>query len=387
MNGVLNGTPKRAPLTRRKRSVSMIARMSTSATDLDPVALVEDQAAVAMSVQNDSVELRRCWHPIARSTEVSELPRRFWLLGEPLVGYRAAGEAVILSDRCPHRRAPLSKGAVMDGTIQCAYHGWRFDATGSCVEIPSLPPGPLARGARVVAPQVVERDGLVFVALDEPIIDVPEFAQYESATQRVVHLEPYSGRYSAALLIDNQLDLTHFAFVHKSTFGTPEAKRTPRYEIERDSWGFRIDAEIPISASNDPAALEGRHPLLQHRLMRYRYVAPFFVEITLSYPVMGGSTVVMFFAQPEQAAQPRLVVTLSFMHPDGFTLEDLAERVAFERRVIGEDLELQSSFDVMDLPLDASAECHVRAERASVEYRRILTSLFTAAQIGGADVN
>ena len=56
-------------------------------------------------------------------------------------------------------------------------------------------------------------------------------------------------------------------------------------------------------------------------------------------------------------------------------------------RVIGEDLELQSSFDVMDLPLDASAECHVRAERASVEYRRILTSLFTAAQIGGADVN
>jgi hypothetical protein len=55
--------------------------------------------------------------------------------------------------------------------------------------------------------------------------------------------------------------------------------------------------------------------------------------------------------------------------------------------VIAEDLELQSSFDVLDLPLAPGAECHVRADRASVECRRILTSLFTMDQIGGPDVD
>lgn len=361
--------------------------MRTSATDLNRVALVEDDAAVAMSVRNDSVELRRCWHPIARVGEVSESPRRFWLLGEPLVVFRAKGTVAALVDRCPHRRAPLSKGEVVDGTIQCAYHGWRFDASGSCVEIPSLPPGPIPRTARATAPRVFERGGLVFVALDEPIVEAPEFEQLESATRRVVELEPFSGRYSAAMLIDNQLDLAHFAFVHKRTFGAKEAARTPRYDIERDPWGFRVEVEVPITAANDRDALEGRHPLLQHRLMRYRYVAPFFVEITLIYPVMGGSTVVTFFAQPLQEAQARLYVSLAFSHPEGISVEDLAERVAFERRVVAEDLELQSSFDVLDLPLAPGAECHVRADRASVEFRRILTSLFTAAQIGGADVD
>ena len=220
MNGMLNGPPKRAPLTRRKPSVSIIGRMSTSATDLDPVALVEDLATAARSVLNDSVELRRCWHPIARATEITERPRRFWLLGEPLVAFRVHETVVVLVDRCPHRRAPLSQGVRVGDSIQCPYHGWRFDAEGHCVEIPSLPPGRVPRNADAVAPKVQERAGLVFVALGEPIVDLPEFEQVESATQRVVALEPYSGRYSAAMLIDNQLDIAHFAFIHKSTFGT-----------------------------------------------------------------------------------------------------------------------------------------------------------------------
>ena len=365
----------------------MIAHMSTSATDLDPVALVGDDAAATMSVRNGSVELRRCWHPIARAAEVSELPRRFWQLDVALVAFRANCEVVVLEDRCPHRRAPLSKGSVIDGTIQCAYHGWRFDASGSCVEISSLGSGPLPRAAHATTPRVLERGALASVALDDPIVDLSEFEQDDTATQRVVDLEPFAGRYAAAMLIDNQLDLAHFAFVHRSTFGSDAAARTPRYEIERDQWGFTVEVEVPITAANDREALDGRRSLAQHRPMRYRYVAPFFVELTLIYPVMGGSTVVTFFAQPLQAAQARLYVSLAFSHPDGFSEDELAERVAFERRVVGEDLELQSSFDVLDLPLQRDAECHVRADRASLGFRRILTSRSAMAQIGGADVN
>lgn len=310
-----------------------------------------------------------------------------WLLGEPFVVYRADGRAVVLFDRCPHRRAPLSSGSVMDGVIECAYHGWRFDPEGRCVDVPSSPRGSIPANAQIFAPRVLERNGLVFVALDEPLLEIPEIDLLESPTRRVVALEPYEGRFAAALLIDNQLDISHFSFIHRATFGVHEEPVAPQYEVERTDWGFCLAAEVPISAANDREAIEGRRPLRQYRTMQYRYVAPYFVEITLHYPVMGGSTVVTFFAQPERAEHAKLYVTVAFSNPDGFSDEELAERVAFERKVIGEDLALQARFDVLDLPLGAGAESHVRADRASIEYRRILTQLLMAARASTVDVD
>jgi phenylpropionate dioxygenase-like ring-hydroxylating dioxygenase large terminal subunit len=338
-------------------------------------------------VRNDSPELRGCWHPIARSAEIADDPRKFWLLGMPLVAFRAAGELVVLHDRCPHRRAPLSAGTVVEGTLECAYHGWRFGPDGACVAIPSMPSGPFPSSARASVARVAERNGLVFVALEDPLVELPEIDLSEDATRRVVELEPYVGRFAAAQLIDNQIDFSHFSFVHRATFGAADEPITPRYEDERDDWGFRVEAEVPIVALNDPDALAGRRPLRQHRLMSYRYVAPFFVEIALSYPMSSGSMVVTFFAQPERADQARMYVSLAFFQPDGFTEQQLAERVAFERRVIAEDLALQASFDELDLPLAIDAECHVRADRASLEYRRILSALFGASRSGSTRAN
>ena len=51
---------------------------------------------------------------------------------------RIDGEVVAFADRCPHRLAPLSIGTICGTTLQCAYHGWMFDASGAVVEIPSL---------------------------------------------------------------------------------------------------------------------------------------------------------------------------------------------------------------------------------------------------------
>jgi vanillate O-demethylase monooxygenase subunit len=343
--------------------------------------LPSDGVASSMVVRNDAPELRKCWHPIARSGEITEAPKRVWLLGIPLVAFRSRGVAVILYDRCPHRRAPLSAGRAVDGTIECAYHGWRFDATGACVEIPSMPAGQVPSAARTPAPAAVdERNGLVFVALDTPLVGLPGIDLEQTPTRRVVELDPYSGRFSAAQLIDNQVDISHFSFVHRTTFGVLDQPVVPRYEIERDEWGLRLHADAPILAANDPAALAGWRPLRQNRSMSYRYIAPFFVEIELSYPLSGASMTVSFFAQPERETQARLYVTLAFSHPDGLTDEELEARVEFERRVIAEDLELQSSFEELDLPLAIDAECHVRADRASLEYRRILAALFGAAR-------
>jgi vanillate O-demethylase monooxygenase subunit len=326
--------------------------------------------------------LTRTWLPVARSEEVTDAPVGVWLLGRPLVVARLGTEVVALHDRCPHRGSPLSAGAIVGETIACAYHGWRFDGRGRCVEVPSQDPQtPVPPKAHCGLPlAAVERYGLVFVCLGSPLVDLPDIPALADPDRSTVHLTPFSGRYGAAQLIDNQLDVTHFAFLHRETFGSPDARRSLPGTVEGEPWGFSFSMSLPILANNDPAVAAGLRPLDQHRTMRYRYRAPFFVELELTYPVMGGSNVIVFFVQPETIDRATLYVICSFEQPGGFTTEELDQRIAFEYRVITEDLALQERFGDLALPLDPRAECHVRADRPGLEYRRMLAQLVTASQ-------
>ncbi len=332
-----------------------------------------DRRAPGVVLSNADPSLRGSWLAIARSAEVTEQPSKFWLLGEPFVAYRDGANAVVFADRCPHRRAPLSEGRLDSGVLTCPYHGWQFASDGQCVLVPSIGPDrPVPPRARLEPIQVEERHGLVFVALASPVVEIPSVPTPRGAH---VALAPYEGRYGASLLIDNQLDIAHFAFVHAATFGDPDQPETPPYSVVREGLGFTAELEVPFTAANDPAAQVGEHPLVQHRRMRYRYEAPFFVELALDYPVMGGTTTIHFFATPLSGDRSRFYVDLYFDREEGFSADELAERVAFEQRVIAEDLGLQERFDTTDLPLGPQDECHVRADRASIEYRRILAEL------------
>ena len=66
-----------------------------------------------------------------------------------------------LEDRCAHRQVPLSKGMVDGCTLRCCYHGWRYDASGRCIDVPYLGKGKLPNGVRRYP--CFERDGLIFV--------------------------------------------------------------------------------------------------------------------------------------------------------------------------------------------------------------------------------
>src|SRR5262249_47662862 len=79
------------------------------------------------------------WFPIALASELSTgavVGRDF--LGTRVILYRdATGNALVQSAYCPHLGADLSVGQVVDGQIRCAYHHWRFDCHGRCVDIPT----------------------------------------------------------------------------------------------------------------------------------------------------------------------------------------------------------------------------------------------------------
>ena len=88
--------------------------------------------------------LRQYWFPAIPSFELPSPdcpPIRVRMLGEDLVAYRdSTGEVGVFVQACPHRGASLFFGRNEEAGLRCVYHGWKFDTTGACVDMPSEPP-------------------------------------------------------------------------------------------------------------------------------------------------------------------------------------------------------------------------------------------------------
>jgi len=80
--------------------------------------------------------LRRYWYPIAAVSELARHPTKFVkVLGEELVLFKdTQGRLGLIDAHCPHRRANLAYGMAEEDGLRCAYHGWKFDRTGRCLE-------------------------------------------------------------------------------------------------------------------------------------------------------------------------------------------------------------------------------------------------------------
>lgn len=182
--------------------------------------------------------LKNQWLPVCLVSDLSKQPKRFILLDIPLVIFRLNGQAVVLEDRCPHRGAPLSAGKLIGDTLQCAYHGWRFNTLGACVAIPGLTETTSCDDKRVPAYDIQLYAGLVFVCLDrnmntQPLCQLPllDSTHYSSHLMQIKD-DNFSG--SALNIIENVLDATHTHFVHSGL-------------IRRDSKRQMITATLSVN--------------------------------------------------------------------------------------------------------------------------------------------
>jgi len=169
--------------------------------------------------------IRNQWYAILESTEVKKgQPIGVTRMGEKLVAWRdRAGQATVMSDKCPHRGAALSLGQLKADCIQCPFHGFEFDASGACTLIPangkmSQPPKKL----QVQAYPTAEAHGLIYIWWGEPRNDetYPPLPFFESIDERFVYstvCDHWETHYSRA--IDNQLDVVHQPVVHGTTIG------------------------------------------------------------------------------------------------------------------------------------------------------------------------
>ena len=86
---------------------------------------------------------RRYWLPALLAEELPENdcpPVRVQLLSERLIAFRdTAGRYGMMDEFCAHRRVSLWFGRNEEHGLRCPYHGWKYDVTGQCVEVPSEP--------------------------------------------------------------------------------------------------------------------------------------------------------------------------------------------------------------------------------------------------------
>ena len=161
-------------------------------------------------------KLAGAWFPLLPSARLGKRPLAASLLGRSLVLARLSGRAVCLADCCPHRHVPLSLGRVADETLQCGYHGWRFDAQGCLCSAPTR--FGAEPQARVDAFACREALGWVWARLrDDAPTPAPDEAYVDfacpSGFARSDHKKTLEGDYIHA--IENFLDPTHTPYIHR----------------------------------------------------------------------------------------------------------------------------------------------------------------------------
>jgi phenylpropionate dioxygenase-like ring-hydroxylating dioxygenase large terminal subunit len=114
--------------------------------------------------------LRNYWYPVAATADLTDQPLAVRCLDEDLVVWRGRdGAAHVLADYCPHRGARLSIGSVVGDTLQCIFHGLRFDGQGRCAFMPwEADDSPALRKISALAYPTEERRGLIFAYLGDP---------------------------------------------------------------------------------------------------------------------------------------------------------------------------------------------------------------------------
>eukprot|EP00012_Vannella_robusta_P000637 CAMPEP_0206188882 /NCGR_PEP_ID=MMETSP0166-20121206/3850_1 /ASSEMBLY_ACC=CAM_ASM_000260 /TAXON_ID=95228 /ORGANISM="Vannella robusta, Strain DIVA3 518/3/11/1/6" /LENGTH=411 /DNA_ID=CAMNT_0053604717 /DNA_START=112 /DNA_END=1347 /DNA_ORIENTATION=+ len=221
--------------------------------------------------------MRNSWYPalLVEQLDATE-PYGIQILGYPLCFWRHKGKVQCVMDACPHRSAPLSVGRVVDGVLECKYHGWQFGPAGHCDFIPSAPEQKLGPSYHAKALPTKEIYDAVWVWIGE---ELPEEELEKRFPYQIFHLAGDSNwcynfgerdlNIDHGLMIENLLDPAHLPFTHEGTlakrtdaqlmtmktvWNTATARMEPSEPDKHFDWveatetkGFRVEAFRPNS--------------------------------------------------------------------------------------------------------------------------------------------
>jgi len=197
--------------------------------------------------------LRRYWMPAVLSWELAEAdcpPVRVKLLGEDLVAFRdTSGRVGLLAELCPHRRASLWLGRNEEDGLRCAYHGWKYDVTGQCVDQMNEP---VSFASRIRAPAypTAERGGIIWAYMGPPAQQPPfpdfEYLRADDAHRSVTKVFEECNWVQA---LEGGIDTSHAPILHRALTGdsgvgnpitSPFVRSSaPVLELDPTEYGYR----------------------------------------------------------------------------------------------------------------------------------------------------
>lgn len=336
-------------------------------TQVQPKPLLEDRTF-----------LRHFWHPVCTREELETAhpsgrgPLAVTLLGNRLAIAKLGGKIVAMDDRCAHRFAALSKGTVVDDTIRCNYHGWRYDSSGKTVHIPACPELPIPRKAATNTYQCVLKYDLVWVRLDSSwdCTDVPYFSDWDTPDMRNVVVPSYGWNTAAERRWENFTDLSHFAFVHPGTLYDPAYDRPPIPSVER------VDGELRFAIKPPPEMIDKLPENAPMGTFTYRCTMPFSINLKLELYKDSSAFTLWTTSCPVDDTHCRNFLIISRAQKDN---DPDHVHTAFQKVVLQEDQPIIES----QFPAEISAEeVSLPTDKVSNQYRKWLRELSIAATEG-----
>lgn len=316
--------------------------------------------------------LKKFWYPVVPLHQLTS-PFSFTLLGEKIVVWQDGdGHYAALQDRCCHRSAMLSKGHIQNGCLTCAYHGWQYNREGQVVHIPQMPQKDHFPNHRVPAFKVREKYGYLWVALDEPLFDIPNIVKAFDPSYRLIP-EFYELWHCASLrVMENELDLAHPAFVHQQTFGKLNAPIPDEMTIEEFAGGLTLHAKLRVK--NPTLQQKNLHMLTQDttRHLTMTWYMPFTCALDIGYP-NGLHHVIVNTMTPIHDGESQMVQFC--LRNDTEDDTKASDVIAFDRLVTLEDKAILESTDY-DVPLEITEEKQLFTDKPGIMMRKQFKTLF-----------
>ena len=193
---------------------------------------------------------RLYWQPILNTSELPEKdcpPVRVKILGERLLAFRDSNNKLGLIDEfCAHRGVSLWFGRNEEGGLRCPYHGWKYDVSGQCTEVPSEPAeSGFCKKVALKSYPVIEKGDMIWTYMGPPELQ-PPVPEWEfiglPAKQRVANKRLSECNWMQAL--EGGIDSSHVSFLHRGDLGTDQlfkgANRANNYNLNDTKPVFEV---------------------------------------------------------------------------------------------------------------------------------------------------
>lgn len=318
--------------------------------------------------------LRRFWYPVVPIAQLStEHPYPFQLLGQKIVLWLdSLKQPVAVADKCCHRSAQLSKGAIANGCIRCPYHGWAYNGEGKCVDVPQFKSQPIPVSYQVAAFQCVERYEYAWVCLGDPLHPIPTISEADDSSFRMIHEFYETWQASGLRVIENSFDSAHGHFVHASSWGDQGNPVPPPIdEITETETGFVMKHWLEVL---NPELQKKNLGIATEKTIRTnerRWFMPFARTLKIQYP--NGLNHLIFTAYTPIDDRTSQLVQFCLRN-DTEVNAQAADIIAFDRQVTQEDRDILETTEY-DAPLSLAEEQHMASDKPGIIIRHRLAAL------------